>query len=66
MEITLNGERREVRAGETLAELIDGLDLSADAVIIERNGRIVERADYGVTQFASGDIIELVRMVGGG
>lgn len=66
MEITLNGERREARAGESLLDLIDGLGLPRDAVVIERNGKIVERTDYGATLLAGGDAVELVRIVGGG
>jgi len=66
MEITLNGERREIRAGDSLVDLIDGLGLPRDAVVIECNGKIVGRADYEATVLASGDVIELVRIVGGG
>jgi len=66
MEITLNGERREAGTGDSVLDLIDGLGLPQDAVVIERNGKIVERADYEATVLASGDVIELVRIVGGG
>jgi len=66
MEITLNGEQRELTTGESLLDLIDGLGLPRDAVVIERNGKIVERSDYGATLLAGGDVIELVRIVGGG
>ena len=66
MDITLNGERREARAGESLLDLIDGLGLPRDAVVIERNGKIVERTSYGGTFLSGGDVIELVRIVGGG
>ncbi|MCX5770026.1 MAG: sulfur carrier protein ThiS [Candidatus Hydrogenedentes bacterium] len=66
MEITLNGERRSIPAGGSLLDLIDGLALPRDAVVIERNGKIVDRADYGETLLAGSDVIELVRIVGGG
>jgi sulfur carrier protein len=66
MEITMNGERREMRDGESLLDLIDGLGLPRDAVVIERNGEIVERTTYGATLLAGGDAIEVVRFVGGG
>ena len=66
MEITLNGERREMRAGDSVLDLIDGLVLPRDAVVIERNGKIVQRTDYRATLLACGDAIELVRIVGGG
>ncbi|HUW59361.1 MAG TPA: sulfur carrier protein ThiS [Candidatus Bathyarchaeia archaeon] len=66
MEITLNGERREMRAGDSVLDLIEGLGLPRDAVVIEHNGKIVDHGDYGATLLAGGDVIELVRIVGGG
>ena len=66
MEITLNGQRRQVREGDSVLNLIDGLELSQDAVVIELNGQIVDRTNYGATVLAGGDVVELVRFVGGG
>jgi sulfur carrier protein len=66
MQITVNGETRDVSPGVSLLELIDELGLKAKAVVAQRNGDIVVRTDYAATVLTDGDEIELVRFVGGG
>lgn len=66
MQITVNGETRDVSPGVSLLELIDELGLNAKAVVAQRNGDIVVRTDYAATVLTDGDEIELVRFVGGG
>ena len=65
VDITLNGERRELPAGTTLAGLIERLGLGG-RLAVERNGEIVPRSAYATTALASGDHIEIVRAIGGG
>jgi sulfur carrier protein len=65
MNLKVNG--REVAfAGKTLAELIDRFGLDRSGIVAERNGEVVHREDAGSTLLAEGDVIELVRLVGGG
>ena len=66
MEIVLNGERRETPEGQSLRDLICSLELPTEAVVIERNGEIVDRFHYETVVLSQGDIVEIVRMVGGG
>ncbi|HXH73165.1 MAG TPA: sulfur carrier protein ThiS [Mariprofundaceae bacterium] len=63
--IQLNGEQREV-AATTLAELVAELGLERRMIAIERNLEVVPKSQYGETQLAAGDRIELVHMIGGG
>ena len=49
-----------------MAELVESLGLSAEAVAVERNERLVRRAEHASTRLAEGDRIELVTLVGGG
>ena len=64
--IRLNGEQRDVREGTTVAELVAELELRPEAVAVERNGRLVRRAEHARTALEAGDRLEIVTLVGGG
>ena len=66
MQVTVNGSRREVAAGGTLAEVVRALGLEGKRVAVERNGEIVPRSAYGATAVSPGDRLEIVTAVGGG
>ena len=66
MTVTVNGRRQEVAAGETVASLLESLDLAAPYALVERNGEPVERARYGETLLAEGDTLVVARPVAGG
>jgi thiamine biosynthesis protein ThiS len=65
MQLKINGELREVAAATVLG-LLEELGLQAAAAVVEQNGVIVDRATYGSTRLAEGDVLEIVRVVGGG
>lgn len=67
--LTVNGEERQYEAGSfpaTVSALVEGLGLDAGMVVAEVNGRIVGRANFSSHALRSGDVVELVRFVGGG
>lgn len=64
--VTLNGKRRDVAPGQTIIGLLDDLDLRERLVVVERNGSIVNRADFPTTSLETGDVLEIVHFVGGG
>lgn len=67
LELILNGEARCFTTTPlTLAELIDQLGYTGKRIAVERNGEIVPKSEYGDTQLASGDRLEIVVAVGGG
>ncbi|MGE3302822.1 MAG: sulfur carrier protein ThiS [Hyphomonadaceae bacterium] len=66
MSLTVNGERRDVSAGETLAGLLHRLGLDPAKVAVERNRAIAPRSSYGRTLLSDGDELEIVHFVGGG
>lgn len=66
MQLTVNGELRVAREGETLETLLSGLGLNPLKVAVERNGAIVTRSAYGQTVLQAGDKLEVVEFVGGG
>lgn len=66
MEIELNGERRTVPGGTTVAALLASLSLSPGAVAVEVNLEIVPRAEYAARVLTAGATVEIVTFVGGG
>lgn len=66
MQITLNGERREIADGTTVSALLESLGFRAEATAVQRNEDILEKTAYAKTKLTDGDTVELVRFVGGG
>jgi thiamine biosynthesis protein ThiS len=66
MEVTVNGEVRELPAELTVAELLSHFGLEVNRTVVELNREIVPRDRYGEAAVAAGDLLELVEIVGGG
>ena len=65
MNITVNGESREIAAETSVADLIKQLRLLPKTVAVELNKRLL-RSDRYETVLCDGDSIEIVTFVGGG
>jgi sulfur carrier protein len=66
MELTINGESRQLTSPLTVAGLIDTLGYTGKRIAIERNGEIVPRGRHAEVGLADGDRLEIVVAVGGG
>ncbi len=66
MKIVVNGEKREIAEGATLAMLIELLQLPPGRIAVERNREVVPRAKHAETVLHEGDLLEMVRFMGGG
>jgi thiamine biosynthesis protein ThiS len=66
MHIEVNGQRREVAEQTTVAALLELLGTGSGPVAVERNRRIIPRAEHALTQLCEGDQLEVVQFVGGG
>ncbi|MFN4274783.1 MAG: sulfur carrier protein ThiS [Ferrovibrio sp.] len=66
MQLTINGEAREMGGAATVAELLTALSLDARKIAIELNREIVPRSAYAETGLNDGDKIEIVHFIGGG
>jgi len=66
IEVQLNGERREIDDGLTVAGLLGGLGVPEAVAIVEINGEVVPKSRYNEEPVAAGDFIEIVRFMGGG
>ena len=66
MDIILNGERVELEAAQSIAELLVARGLAGRRVAVEVNGEIVPRGRHDGHTLASGDRVEIVHALGGG
>ncbi len=66
MQLTVNGQPRELAEGSTIADLLCELELDPRTLAVERNLDLVPRAKHAETQLEAGDRVEVVTLVGGG
>ena len=64
--VVANGKLREVPAGSTIRDLLDGVGWKPEWVVVEHNGEPVERSAFAMIALAEGDRLEIVRAVAGG
>jgi thiamine biosynthesis protein ThiS len=64
--IVVNGKQISMSAGATIHDFLAGKRMTAAMAIVERNGEIVPRGEYGSTPLQAGDRLEVVHAVGGG
>jgi sulfur carrier protein len=66
MNVTINGNARDVPEDLTIRDLVVHLGLGDGPVAVEINREIVPRAQHATHKIAGGDAIEIVHFVGGG
>ena len=64
--IRVNGENRRLAAGTALATYLAAQNVPAQFVAVAVNNEVVRRADHACVVLRDGDVVEIVRMVGGG
>jgi thiamine biosynthesis protein ThiS len=66
MQISINGEIREVADGTTVSGLLAQLGVKATRVAVEVNEAVVIRDQHAERVLHGGDSVEIVAFVGGG
>lgn len=64
--ITVNGEGRELPAGLNVSGLLHELGLRPELVVVEHNRQILDRSRVAEAEVRGGDVFEIVHFVGGG
>lgn len=64
--ISVNGESRQIREGGTVLDLVKELGLRQELVAVEVNRELVRRSTFSERTLREGDRIEIVEFVGGG
>lgn len=65
MLVTINGEQTDLDSVNTLAGLIEKLELEG-RIAVEVNREIIPRSQFNQFVINNGDVIEIVRAIGGG
>jgi len=64
--LTVNGEKRKVEGPVRLTAFLETLDINPRYVAIAHNGTVLQRQKWPEVVLQDGDVLEIVRMVGGG
>ena len=66
MNIIVNGGPRDVVPGTTARQLVASLGVKPEMMAVQINERVLPRDEMSTTVLSDGDVIELIRIVGGG
>ncbi|KAF1051625.1 MAG: Sulfur carrier protein ThiS [Stenotrophomonas maltophilia] len=66
MRIQLNGESFDLPDSQSVAQLLERLELTGRRVAVELNQDIVPRSQHAETALREGDEVEVVHAIGGG
>ena len=66
MKIKVNGKDKVLSGPLTLDALLEEMGIDRRGVAVARNRDVVLRSAYETTVLDDGDVLEVVRMVGGG
>lgn len=66
MKAKINGRDVVLEAPTPLLAYLAGLGVDWRAVAVELNERILDRHEFASVSIGEGDVVEIVRMVGGG
>ena len=66
IKLRINGKDVELAGPTRLLDYLAGLGVDPRAVAVELNERILERREFDDAMLDDGDVVEVVRMVGGG
>lgn len=66
MKIVLNGKEYIAKEGDTLADLLESMQLNPDTVIVELNFELAPKETQNAVVLKENDQIEILRFVGGG
>lgn len=64
--IIANGQPRSVKVGNTIADLLQELNIAPTRVVAQLDGVIVSRSEFDKAVLQEGCKLEIVTMVGGG
>ncbi len=64
--LTVNGEKREMEESVRLTAFLETLDFNPRHVAVARNGTVLQRKKWPEVILQDGDVLGIVRMVGGG
>ena len=64
--LTVNGEKKQLDAPVNLPEFLKGLGVREQFMAVAYNGEVLRQEEHDSITLKDGDVLELVRPVGGG
>lgn len=64
--IIANGQSCTIKAGSTVADLLQELNIAPKYVVVQLDGEIVPRAAFDQAALEEGSKVEIITLVGGG
>jgi sulfur carrier protein len=64
--LTVNGEKRELAEPTKLTAFLETLGVNPRYVAVAHNGTVLQRQRWPEVVLRDGDVLEIVRMAGGG
>ncbi len=66
MNLRVNGELRTLEAPVSVQAYLEASGMLAPFMAVARNGEVLLKSEYRLVALQDGDVLEIVRMVGGG
>ena len=66
IKLTVNGKPRDLNESQDLVSFLRGFGVDLQHVAVGYNGAVLEKQDYSEILLKDGDILEIVKPVGGG
>jgi len=66
MKLKVNGKEMDMEEGLTVEDLLAKIGAKPVGIAVELNREIVPRSSHHCRKLSDGDVLEVVRMVGGG
>jgi thiamine biosynthesis protein ThiS len=66
MRLRVNGKARELEVSVDLVSFLEGYGVNLEHVAVGYNGVVLEKDQFPKVQLQEGDVLEIVRPVGGG
>ena len=64
--LMINGKPRELDKEVDLASYLDSFGLDLQHIAVGYNGQVLAKDEFGQVELKEGDVLEIVRPVGGG
>ena len=62
----VNGKPHELPGPTGLLEFLESLEIKTQFIAVGYNGEVIEKENFGLIELNNGDVLEIVRPVGGG
>lgn len=64
--LMVNGKPREIETSQRLLAFLEGLGVNLNFIAVAYNGEVLDKDDFPSVTLNEGDVLEIVRPVGGG